>query len=93
MAGGASLAGWSFVLEPGFLLDVTRYRLTPPKWPAGFELNIAVIADVHACDPWMPAARVRRICQLVNELKPDVIVLLGDAQPDGRQHRRPLVRL
>ena len=58
--GATSLAGWTFVLEPGFLLDVTRYAFTPPKWPAGLQLKIAVIADVHACDPWMPAARIRR---------------------------------
>jgi predicted MPP superfamily phosphohydrolase len=76
--GTLGLGGWTFVLEPGFLLDVTRYSVTPPKWPAGLELKIAVIADVHACDPWMPAARIQRICEAVNALKPDVIVLLGD---------------
>jgi predicted MPP superfamily phosphohydrolase len=76
--GATSLAGWSFVLEPGFLLDVTRYALTPPNWPAGLQLKVAVIADVHACDPWMPASRIRRICQLTNDLQPDVTVLLGD---------------
>ena len=76
--GAVGLGGWTFVLEPGFLLDVTRYNLTPPNWPAGLKLKIAVIADVHACDPWMPASRIRRICEATNALKPDVTVLLGD---------------
>jgi predicted MPP superfamily phosphohydrolase len=55
---------------------VTRYRLTPPNWPAGFPLKIAVIADLHACE--MPAARIGRIAALANSLAPDLILLAGD---------------
>ena len=40
--GALGLGGWTFVLEPGFLLDVTRYSVTPPKWPAGLELTCFV---------------------------------------------------
>ena len=82
-AGGFTLAtgglgGYAFGVEPGLLLERTSYRITPPNWPAGLELKIAIIADLHACEPWMSAARIRSICETVNEGKPDLIVLLGD---------------
>ena len=75
---GAGLGSWAFALEPGFMMDVTRYRLTPKSWPADLRLRIVAIADVHACEPWMSAERVRRICLAANAMKPDMIVLLGD---------------
>jgi hypothetical protein len=42
------------------------------------RLKAAALADIHACEPWMPAARVRAIAQMTNALAPDVIFLLGD---------------
>lgn len=75
---GLGLGGYSVIIEPNFLLDVTRYRVTPAGWPKALSLRIAVITDIHACDPWMPAARIRKIAELANALSPDLIVLLGD---------------
>lgn len=72
------LGSWAFAIEPGFMLDVTSYSVVPANWPSGLRLKIAVIADVHACEPWMPAGRVRKICETANALGPDLIVLLGD---------------
>jgi predicted MPP superfamily phosphohydrolase len=57
---------------------VTRYALTPPRWPAGFHLRAAVLADIHASWPWMTANRVARLVEQANALKPDVFLLLGD---------------
>ncbi|MDB5569852.1 MAG: metallophosphoesterase [Hyphomicrobiales bacterium] len=74
----SALGAWTFAIEPGFLLDVASYAFTPPRWPAGLRLKIAVVADIHACEPWMPAERVRRICMAANALEPDVTFLLGD---------------
>jgi predicted MPP superfamily phosphohydrolase len=59
-------------------LRVARYEITPPQWPAAFPLRIAVIADLHACDPWMSLARIEAIVARTNALKPDVTVMLGD---------------
>jgi predicted MPP superfamily phosphohydrolase len=59
-------------------LQVTRYHPTPRQWPTDFPLKIAVIADVHACDPWMSLERIEGIVERTNALKPDIIVLLGD---------------
>ena len=57
---------------------VTRYRLTPPSWPVDLALKIAVVADIHACEPWMGIERIRRIVDETNTLGADIILLLGD---------------
>ena len=48
---GASTAAYGFGVEPVLRLRVARYDITPPRWPAGLQLKIAAIADLHACDP------------------------------------------
>lgn len=75
-AGG--LGAYAFAFEPGLRLNVTSYRVTPPHWPDGLTVKAAVLADLHACEPWMPASRVRGIANLTNDLKPDIVFLLGD---------------
>jgi predicted MPP superfamily phosphohydrolase len=74
---GASTTAYGFG-EPVLQLRVTRYNLSPPQWPADFKLNIAVIADLHACDPWMSLDRIHGIVERTNSLNADVIVMLGD---------------
>jgi predicted MPP superfamily phosphohydrolase len=74
----AGLGSYAFGIEPGLLLDVTRYRVTPKGWPPGLTLRIAVIADIHACEPWMPVSRIREVAGVANAMAPDLIVLLGD---------------
>jgi hypothetical protein len=74
--GSAAFGGYAMA-EP-FRLGVTRYRMRPPRWPDGLRLRLAVIADIHACEPWMPAERVRQIVARTNALKPDATLLLGD---------------
>jgi len=81
---GVSTTAYGFG-EPVLQLGVTRYRLSPPQWPADFRLNIAVIADLHACDPWMSLERIHNIVERTNSLNADIIVMLGD---DVAGHRR-----
>lgn len=57
---------------------VTPYRLTPARWPSGLRLKIAVLADFHACDPWMAPERIEGICRQANALEADIVLLLGD---------------
>src|SRR5271166_2314689 len=64
--------------EPRLFPDVTRYRLQPASWPDNLRLTIAVIADLHACEPWMNVERIEQIVHATNMLGPDAIVLLGD---------------
>jgi len=73
------LGSYAFAIEPRFRLSVTSYRLRPPRWPALTKpLRMAVISDLHACEPWMPVSRIAEIVATTNALKPDITVLLGD---------------
>jgi uncharacterized protein len=74
---GISTAAYG-VGEPELQLRVTRYHVAPPQWPADFKLKIAVIADLHACDPWMSLRHVETIVEHTNALGADVTVMLGD---------------
>ena len=77
-AASFSTTAYGFGIEPIYRLRVARYHILPPRWPADLELTIAAIADVHACDPWMSLEHVAAIVERTNELKADVIVMLGD---------------
>ena len=74
----ASATGaYAGAIEPSDLL-ITRYALTPPNWPAGQKLTIAVIADLHAGGPHMTLPHIAHIVDTTNALHCDVVVLLGD---------------
>jgi predicted MPP superfamily phosphohydrolase len=77
-ASGVSTVAYGFGIEPTLRLGVARYHIRPPRWPAGFQLRIAAVADLHACDPWMSLARIEAIVDRTNSLNADIIVLLGD---------------
>lgn len=81
-AGGVGFGGYALA-EP-FRLAVTRHAVTPRNWPQGFKLRIAVIADLHVCEPWMPLARVEQIVARTNALAPDIVLLPGDFAPSAR---------
>lgn len=81
---GVVLGAWGFGIEPGFLLRVQRYAFTPPRWPTGFKLRIAAIADIHAGGPHMGEGRVEKIVDLANSLEPDIHLLLGDYKATHR---------
>jgi predicted MPP superfamily phosphohydrolase len=76
-ATGFSTVAYGFG-EPALRLRVARYHLAPPQWPADFKLKIAVVADLHACDPWMSLEHIEAIVERTNALDADVIVMLGD---------------
>jgi predicted MPP superfamily phosphohydrolase len=70
---------------------VRRYAVVAPRWPAAMALRIGVIADIHACEPWMPAERVRAIAEQCNALAPDLVVLLGDFNAGHRYVTGPVM--
>lgn len=74
---GFATAAYGVGIEPESLL-VTRYRLTPPRWPAGRRLTINVIADLHAGGPNMTAHHIERVIELANLEPADLVLLLGD---------------
>jgi|SRR5215475_313281 len=76
LAGAASVFG--IFVEPTLRPRITRYDLRPERWPHELALTIAVLADFHACRPWMEPDRIRAIVAQANALRADLIVLLGD---------------
>ena len=77
-AASLSLSGYATAYETGSALTLTEYAPRVRNWPDDLELKIAVIADIHACYPWMSEERVGDIVDLANAQKPDLTVLLGD---------------
>jgi uncharacterized protein len=75
---GAAASAYAVVVEPLLRQRVTRYDLKLRRWPDDLHLTIAVVADIHACQPWMDLDRIHSIVRQTNDLKPDLIVLLGD---------------
>ncbi|MFD1745243.1 metallophosphoesterase [Rhizobium helianthi] len=69
---------------------ITRYTLNPVRWSPGLVLRIAVIADIHACRPWMDRRRITGICQQAQALNADLILLLGDFMPGMHRLAEPL---
>ena len=63
---GASTTAYGFA-EPVTRLGVTRYDIQPPQWPADFQLKIAAVADIHACDPWMSLPHIEAIVERMLE--------------------------
>jgi predicted MPP superfamily phosphohydrolase len=78
IAGGGGLGVYASAYEAGARLDLTSYDVASALWPNSLALKIAIIADIHACEPWMPAERIGAIVDLTNAQKPDLTVLLGD---------------
>lgn len=73
---GTAFGGYALA-EP-FRTNVTTYALTPPGWPPGLKLKLAVLADIHAVSPWVTAERIERLVDETNALGADAILLLGD---------------
>lgn len=84
---GLGLAGVSFMGLGGYALaeplrvGVTRFTVSPPGWPAGLTLRIALLADLHVAEPWLGLDRLGGIVARTNALQPDLVLLLGDYVP------------
>ena len=74
---GIATAAYGIGIEPESVV-VTRYRLTPPGWPAGRRLSIHVIADLHAGGPNMTAQHIEQVVEIANLESADLVLLLGD---------------
>ena len=83
-AASLALPAYAFGVEPRRLV-VTRYHLRPRGWPAGLNLRIAALADLHVGEPYMGLARIAEIVAATNALNPDLVVLLGDYAPSSRR--------
>ncbi len=77
-AAGALATSYGLGVEPRLRPRIARYDLSLDRWPAGLQLTIAALADIHACHPWMSPERIGSIVDMTNGLGADMIVLLGD---------------
>lgn len=84
--GGIATSAYAQGIEP-HRVRLTHYALTPPGWPVGQSLRIAMLADFHAHPSCMGEAEISEVVARTNALRPDVIALLGDY---GSQSRGPI---
>jgi uncharacterized protein len=84
---GVAVSAYSFVVEPLLRQRVTRYDVKLRRWPENLPLTVAVLADLHACKPWMTIGRINSIVEQTNNLNADVVVLLGDYVAGLRHYR------
>lgn len=75
---GLGLGGYAFGVEPILRLTVADHAIAPRAWPADLPLSIAIVADVHAIEPWMSAERIAAIAAFTNTLGADLVLLAGD---------------
>lgn len=75
---GLIFAVWACWLEPDSLrLNRRTIRLT--RWPSSFEnFKIVAVSDLHVGAPYAGLDKMRRVVEMVNAERPDVVVLLGD---------------
>ena len=57
---------------------VVRWAVRPPGWPEGLRLRIVMVADLHACRPFMDEARIEKVVAQAQGLDGDLIALMGD---------------
>lgn len=67
---------YAWFIEPNQLV-VREVEIVSEDW-RGPPLTIAALADTHVGGPHVDAARMGRIVRRVNELRPELVVLLGD---------------
>ena len=68
-----------FVYEPHFALHTASSEISSKKWRKNLEpVKIALRADFHAGKFFYDGWRMKKIVELVNKEKPDIVFLLGD---------------
>ncbi|NWG34727.1 MAG: metallophosphoesterase [Chloroflexi bacterium] len=73
-AGGA---GWSYLIEPGWV-RVEKVNVTLPRLSPNFHgLRIAQVSDIHM-GGWMNSERLQHAADMVLAQNPDLLLLTGD---------------
>ncbi|MDC0656411.1 metallophosphoesterase [Leisingera sp. SS27] len=86
---GLFTALYGFFIEPALRLRVRRWKIRREDWTAP-PLRIAVIADLHAGEPWVGERRVRQVVRRVNAVNADLVLLLGDYAAGHRFVTKPV---
>jgi predicted MPP superfamily phosphohydrolase len=73
-----ALGLWGLWLEPASL-QVRHHRLAIPAWPdACAGTRVALLADLHVGSPFNGPEKLRRIVDLTQAARPDLVLLAGD---------------
>lgn len=84
----AVLGCYGWLVEPRRLV-VTSADLYPSGWPIALDrLRVAVIGDLHAGAPAVDLDRVVAIVDRIEQLRPELVLLLGDHLADVRGGER-----
>jgi predicted MPP superfamily phosphohydrolase len=67
---------YAWFIEPN-RLTVRRIEIASEDW-RGPPLTMAVVGDTHVGGPHVDSARVGRVVERVNALRPEIVLLLGD---------------
>ncbi len=86
---GLFVAAYGFLVEPALRLRVKRWRIRRGDWTAR-PLRIAVLADLHAGEPYVGLKRIEQVVRRTNALSPDLILLLGDYAAGHRMVSQPV---
>ena len=74
---GLGLAGYSWVIEPNEI-DVKHVQLKVERISAAFDgFKIALVSDLHF-GPYTGKREIGAAVEAVNQLRPDIVALLGD---------------
>jgi predicted MPP superfamily phosphohydrolase len=69
---------WAFGIEPARLRNES-YEIAIPRWPAACDgIRVAVLADLHVGSPFNGLEKLRRIRELTERARPDMVLLAGD---------------
>ncbi len=81
---GATTAGaWGFLVEPRMVKE-RAVRVESNRWPGHWrDLRVAVLGDFQVGAPWFKVKHLDRVVARVNEMEPDIVVLLGDYVIEG----------
>lgn len=58
-------------------IRVVTHRISPKRWTSA-PLKIALLADLHLCDPWTPLSVAEAAVDRIIAQSPDIILCLGD---------------
>lgn len=72
---------WNAIRDP----IVREATLSVAGWTEGdAPLRVLLLSDIHVAGPDMPPARLRKIVEQLNRLKPDLVLIAGDFVSEKR---------
>lgn len=81
---GAAIVAWAYATAVSTPV-VRSARVAAAGWPSGAPpIRLLLLSDIHVGGPDMPPARLRRIVEQVNRLRPDIVLIAGDLVTDKR---------